>query len=293
MKILNKTTIIAGILLLAFSIVAQSQKRIPNPDSILVGQRQQPTVLLVGSFHFAYYNLDAYKVAKDRQVDILSVQKQKEMEELVKYLIRFKPTKIAIEAGKNTGYITKRYRAYKRGQIPLGKDEFEQIGFRLMEKMDLDTIYGVDDRSLADDLSGGKDSSIFRSMLDSIYADWDYISDDIIIKRYEQFYKADEQHALNMSLLDYFKYLNSDKILNRGFGLYLNGDFTLGDTRGADALAMDWYSRNLRIYRHLQQITTAPSDRILVIFGQGHIQILKHLFECSPQYKLIKFEELK
>lgn len=292
MKIPNKTTIITSIILLAFSIVAQSQKLKPDPDAILVGQRQQPSVLLVGSFHFEYYNLDAHKIPKDQQVDILSMQKQKEMEELVNYLYKFKPTKIAIEAGKNTGYIMKKYRAFKRAEKPLGKDEIEQIGFRLMDKCNLDTIFGVDAGSLADDLSRGKDSSTFRFMLDSIYANWDYISDDIISQRYKQFYKADEQLALTMSLPDYFKYTNSDKILNRGFGAYLNGDFTLGDTRGADALAIGWYSRNLRIYRHLQQITTAPSDRILVIFGRGHMEILKHLFECSPQYKLIKFDEL-
>jgi len=293
MKLFNKTTTVTGTFLLAFSIVAQSQKLKPDPDAILVGQRQQPSVLLVGSFHFEYYNLDAHKTAKDQQVNILSVQKQKEMEELVTYLNKFKPTKIAIEADKNTGYFIQRYRAYKRGKKPLGSDEIEQIGFRLMEKFNLDTIYGVDARSLADDLSRGKDSSTFRFMLDSIYANWDYISDDIISQRYEQYANAGDQLALNMSLLDYFKYTNSDKILNREFGFYLNGDFTLGDTRGADALAMDWYNRNLRIYRHLQQITTAPSDRILVIFGRGHIDILKHLFECSPQYKLIKFDELK
>jgi hypothetical protein len=66
----------------------------------------------VGSFHFAYYNLDVYKVGKDHQVDIPSVQKQKEMEELVKYLSNFKPTKIFIKAGINTGYIMKRSRAF-------------------------------------------------------------------------------------------------------------------------------------------------------------------------------------
>ncbi|MGB4930971.1 MAG: DUF5694 domain-containing protein, partial [Chitinophagales bacterium] len=58
---------------------------------------------------------------------------------------------------------------------------------------------------------------------------------------------------------------------------------------GADALAMHWYSRNLRIYRNLQEITTAPDDRILVIIGQGHAQILTHLFECSNEFNLVKF----
>jgi len=87
--------------------------------------------------------------------------------------------------------------------------------------------------------------------------------------------------------------MNSEKVLNRGFGAYLIGDFKLGNTRGADALAMHWYSRNLRIFRHIQQITTSPDDRILVLYGSGHIQLLNQLFECSPEYNYIKFNELK
>lgn len=264
-----------------------------NPDDILVAQRKQPTVLLVGSFHFAYYNLDAHKVAKENQMDILSEQKQKELKELLDYIYRFKPTKIAVESGRNTGYLMKKYREWKKGDRALGKDEREQIGFRILEKFGLDTIYGVDDQGLVLDLYDGSDSLSFRPVLDTIYADWDFQSDDTISKAYSQYYKKKDALILQMNLLDYFKLANSDKNLNRGYGVYLVGDFKLGDTRGADALAMHWYSRNLRIFRHIQQISTSPEDRILVLYGTGHIEILKHLFECSPEYKLIKFSELK
>jgi hypothetical protein len=279
-----------SLLVILSTIAALAQ---PNPDSILVGKRKQPTVFLVGTFHFAYYNFDAHKTAKDAQVDILSEQKQKEMKELMEYIYKFKPTKIAVEGGMNTGYLMNRYRAYVNGERPLGKDEIEQIGFRLMQKFNLDTIYGVNDDPLLFDLYNGKDSLVFRPVLDSIYADWDFNANDTLSKLYKDYYNWDDQLAMKMSLLKYFKFLNSDKVLDRGYGAYLVGDFKLGDTRGADALAMHWYSRNLRIYRRIQQITTSPDDRILVIFGSGHIQVLKHLFECSPEYKLVKFGDLK
>jgi hypothetical protein len=272
---------------------AYAQKKGPNPDSILVGNRKQPAIFLIGTFHFAYYNFDAHKTSKDEQVDILSKQKQDELKQLLEYIYKFKPTKIAVEGGRNTGYIMNRYRAYIRGEKPLGKDEIDQIGFRLMDQFKLDTIYGVDDNTLLYDFYDGKDSLAFRPILDSMYTDWDFESNDTISKLYSTYFKANDKLALKMPLLDYFKYTNTDKILDRGFGAYLNGDFTLGDTRGADALAVHWYSRNLRIYRHIQQITTSPDDRILVLYGRGHVEILKHLFQCSPQYKLIKFGELK
>ncbi len=163
----------------------------------------------------------------------------------------------------------------------------------MMDRFKLDTIYGVDDGTLLGDLYDGRDSLAFRPVLDTIYADWDFSSNDTLSKLYKRYYDYDDELSVQYNLLDYFKFLNSDKVLNRGYGAYLVGDFELGDVRGADALAMHWYSRNLRIYRHIQQITTSPDDRILVIFGSGHVQILKHLFECSPQYKLVKFNELK
>ncbi|HYE22468.1 MAG TPA: DUF5694 domain-containing protein [Verrucomicrobiae bacterium] len=276
---------------LATSHQCLAQSRL-DPDSILVGNRQQPQVFMIGTFHFAYFNFDAHKTAKDAQVDILSPQKQKELEQVVQYIARFKPTKIAIEAGANTGYLMRRYEKYLAGEHKLAKNEIEQIGFRLMERFKLDTIYGVDAAPLLNDLYNHKDSLILRPLLDSIYHDWDFQSTDTITKLYKIYYDWDDQITLQLPLLNYFKFLNSDKVLNRGFGAYLNGDFTLGKHRGADALAMHWYARNLRIYRNIQQIVTSPNDRILVIFGAGHIQILKHLFECSPEFKLIKFSEL-
>lgn len=281
------------LLLYCLPLCITAQKLSPDPDAILVGERKLPAVFLVGSFHFAYYNFDAHKTSKENQVDILSPVKQKEMNELLDYLAIFKPTKILVESGRNTGYLVKRFAAWKKGERPLGKDETEQIGFRLMDRFNLDTIYGVNDNTLEGDLYDSKDSLVLRPVLDSIYKDWDFKSNDTISKLYAQFYKSNDALALKMPLLQYFTYSNSDKVLNRGYGAYLNGDFTLDNTRGADALAMHWYSRNLRIYRHIQQVTTSPEDRILIIFGRGHVEILKHLFECSPQYKLVKFGDLK
>jgi hypothetical protein len=278
---------------LAAGFLSSAQKNWPDPDEILVGDRKQPAILLVGSFHFAYYNFDAHKTDKSKQVDILSSRKQEEVKELISYLAKFKPTRIAVEADANTGFLLRRYERWKKGERSLDKDEIEQIGFRLMDQFNLDTIYGVNDGPMLFDLYNTKDSNTFRPVLDSIYADWDFSSNDPLSQIYSTYYKSNDALALEMSLLEYFKYTNTDKILDRGFGSYLTGDFTLGDTRGADALAMHWYSRNLRIYRHIQQIATSPEDLILVIYGRGHVEILKHLFHCSPEFRLIKFNDLQ
>ena len=90
----------------------------------------------------------------------------------------------------------------------------------------------------------------------------------------------------------FFTYRNSDKVVERDYGAYLAGDFKLGKYRGADALAMHWYSRNLRIFRNIQELHLQPTDRLVVLYGAGHMGVLKQLFECSVEFELVKFGEL-
>jgi len=280
-----KNSLLLLLIALAFRWSGYAQP-FPDPDQWLVADQALPSVMILGTFHFAYYNLDAHQVAERDQVDILSPQRQAEVNALADHVLRFRPNKIAIEAGRNTGYLMKRYREYQKGNYVLGRDEHEQIAFRILDAMQLDTLYGVDDMPLVYSWYDGPDSVCLRPLLDTLYADWDFSSpEDPLTQRYRAFYKANDRLSNEHSLLTYLLYLNSPKVLQRGFGAYLTGDFTLGDTRGADALSLHWYNRNLRIFRRIQAITSSPDDRILVIYGAGHVQILDHLFACSPAYR--------
>ncbi|MCB0764766.1 MAG: hypothetical protein KDB84_08685, partial [Flavobacteriales bacterium] len=137
-----------SLLLVTFPLLAQ---HVPDPDDILVtGPR--PKVLLVGTFHFEYYDLDAHVTDKDKRVNVKEPKRQQEMQELVDHIARFKPTAIAVEAGPNTGWLMKRYAEYQRTDSIQRADEREQIGFRLMKRFALDTLYGVDARTLVADL---------------------------------------------------------------------------------------------------------------------------------------------
>ena len=284
------------LLLIVVPLLCVAQTKIFDPDDILVGNRKLPSVLLIGTFHFAYFNRDVVKTSRDKQIDILSIQKQKEVEELVNYISKFKPTKIVIEDYPDGTTWMNRYREYKDGKKSLGKNEIEQIGFRLVKKFNLDTLYGADAGSIFYDLYYSKDSVALRPTLDSIFSGWQnyhYRCNEAICRLKDSLNKYQTDLGLKMPLLDYFQFLNSDKALNRNYGSYFDGEyFTQGHYRGADALAMDWYDRNLRIFRNIQRLTS-PNDRILVLFGQGHVSILKHIFECAPNYKLVKFSELK
>lgn len=280
--------LLAALLLGLASVRSQS---IPDPDSILI-DGPLPKVLLVGTFHFAYYDLDAHVTAKERRVNVKEPKRQKEMEELVEYIARFKPTAIAVEAGPNTSWLMKRYEAYERSDSLTHADEMDQIGFRLMKRFGIDTIYGVDAGTLLGDLWDSPDSAVLHPILDSIYAEWDFTSDDAVSQRYKAYYNANDAYRADHTLLQSFRMMNADKTLDRDFGAYLAGDFKLGKYRGADGLAMHWYARNLRIFRNIQELHLGPSDRLVVIYGAGHMGILKHLFECSTEFELVKFGDL-
>ena len=280
------------VLLLALLTHASIAQHLPDPDSILVGDRQLPNVLLVGTFHFEYYDLDAHVTDKEKRVNVMEPRRQQEMEELVGYIARFKPTAIAVEAGPNTDLLLKRFRHYKDSDSLVHVDEIAQIGFRLMDRFALDTLYGVDAPALVEDLWDHRDSANLRPLMDSLYADWDFVNDDATSQRYAALYNSFDDHHVKNSLLDAFHYQNSDKALDRDYGAYLSGDFKLGKYRGADALALHWYSRNLRIFRNIQELPLKPADRLLVLFGAGHVAILKQLFTCSPEYELVKFGDL-
>lgn len=284
-----KSKVFAVITTIFCAIQIVNGQKLKDPDFFLVPHKDSlPKIFLVGTFHFEYYNADAYKIDKSKQVDILSDQKQKELKQLLDYVSIFKPTKICVEAPDKWKTMDK-YRLYKAGKKELAKDEVQQITFRLMDKFNLDTIYSIDARTIADELPETKDSTIIKPYFDTIFANYNFKSN----KNYIKLFNYDTELSVTLPLLEYFKYLNSSKRLERDYGGYLVGDFKNGKYDGADALATYWYDRNLRIFRNIQRITTSPTDRILVLFGAGHIAVLDQLLKSSPEYNYIKFNDLK
>src|SRR5438034_630106 len=76
--------------------------------------------------------------------DVLSPRRQNEIADVVDYLARFAPTKIAIEAPYRDTWSTAAYGKYLQGQYTLGRNETEQIAFRLALRLSLPTVHPVD-----------------------------------------------------------------------------------------------------------------------------------------------------
>ncbi len=60
-----------------------------------------------------------------------------------------------------------------------------------------------------------------------------------------------------------------------------------GDFTGVDFETGRWYNRNLRIFRNIQRIHYSTEDRILLIIGNEHLNLLNHFFDVSREFELV------
>lgn len=275
------------IIFLISAIIAFGQKKDEIKNASTFFPKEKTQVLVVGTFHFDYPGLDVNKTEDKDKVDVLTEPKKSEITELVNYIKKFRPTKIAIEAFPNWN-ATEKLRKYKKGDYKDKRDERFQLAMRIATEMKLDTLFSIDAKSFDDDLV--KLDSIY---IQKLFKDYDFKSNDKFEKMYTELFSYEAKLPANTNLLKYFKHMNSEEYHKLGYGAYLIGDFKLENQRGADALSIWWYNRNLRIFRKLQEITESSKDRILVIFGNGHASILRQLVESSPEYEFIEFNKLK
>lgn len=272
--------------LLGLSQITLAQSPTFNPDDILIAGDSLPKILLVGTFHFDYPGLDDHKIDNDDRIDVATEEKQAEVLELVEYISRFRPNKIVVEQRAGSK-VNETYRDYLVGNYELERDEIEQIAFRLGKRFGVDTLIPGDDRPLSNSLYNHQDSVVLRPIIDSLFSDTTSI-DPTIGRRYEAMYTAMDSLTARHRLLDVFRLKNDPHMIRRGHGHYLE----FASRADADALTVWWYSRNLRIYHRIRRETTSPEDRILVLFGSGHLGILRQQFESSPAYELVEFGEL-
>lgn len=250
---------------------------------ITFGQSTKKEVLTLGTFHFAFHNRDVKKIDRKDQIDVLDEKYQHEINTIVKRISKFKPTIIAIEVDPSLqAKVDSLYNCYLNGSYQLNREEYQQIGFRLAKKLKLKKLYCVNDWGL-----NYKD-------IDSLLS-----NDSVARKDFTNFFYKNPDTALIHFSKDIFKTkgiiaqlkdLNNRKNLEKDLGNYTVGTFkyqtSYNEFFGVDFTTGWWFNRNLRIFRNIQKIETNNSDRILVIYGAGHMNLLNILFNVSPEYRL-------
>jgi hypothetical protein len=247
---------------------------------------QQTDVLTLGTFHFAFPNKDTKTTADSARIDVLDPAHQREIEDIVRKLSRFRPTMIAIERDPaDQPHVDSLYRRYVEGTYRLGAGEEEQIGFRLAKLFGLKRLDCVNDWGAHYDnverIISGRDSAALAR-----FEDYYYHNPDTLKKAFpEDVFRTE-------GILAELRSKNDEEHVRKDLGNYLVGIFKY-ETAGNRFLGTDfesgrWFNRNLRIFRNIQRLGAGPSDRLLVIFGAGHLNLLNILFDASPEYRRLK-----
>ena len=237
-------------------------------------------VMTLGVFHFAYHNLDVVTTDKIDQISVLDEPFQSEIISICNAVEEFKPTIIVAEVDPvQQNEIDSLYQLYKLNSYVLKKGEVDQLAFRMAKDLGLTKIYCVN--------NWGK----HYGTLDSIFADsvrMARFSDYAVSSNLEH---AKQKRPKVKSIVDELIWLNKAERIKASLAFYLNEPFqyeeTVGDFTGVDFETGRWFNRNLRIFRNIQRIPRTVNDRILVIFGSGHLNLLNPFVDISEEFELV------
>jgi len=267
---MRKTTLATCLLVLAAALPGGARAQ----DDAL------PEILILGTYHMSNPGRDLHNVEAD---DVLSDTRQQQMAELIDVLRRFRPTKVAVEAAVGSQTIPRRYESYLAGEYTLSRNEIDQIGLRLAREMGHATVYPVD-------VDG--EFPYYRVLnyakANDREAEFQALQDGVG-KRVEEFAAYMGSHTILESL----QQMNSDASVARDVGEYY-GFVPFGEPyeyAGPDLVAR-WFERNIRIYRNIRALATSPEDRILVIYGAGHLGWLRQMVQDDPSTRLRKLADL-
>lgn len=240
-------------------------------------------ILLLGTFHFMESSIDFY-----------SPESQEEFSILTKKIQRFCPDTIAVEAAKHSQkYIDISYNKFcledlknmdkmiceTLGEIYMFGDfypitynnEAVQIGYRLGKELSHSNIYAIDDDTILDMTP----MQSHTPSLEEARKEWNEIF-------------ANEPAE---GILEIFKYLNADDWVNANHSLYIQtNSVDIDKDYSGSKMVSKWYERNLKIFSNIQNLSK-KSSRLFVLYGAGHLKLLRQFIEADRNLKLVDVYE--
>ena len=288
---------------------AQAQYGSKASDAPAIAQRSsddQIQTMLLGTYHFNNPGADEYNVEVD---DYFSAKRQAEIAEVVSRLAKFKPTKIFVEAPASVqSLLDERFNKFKKGELLLkdlkrGRSETYQIGFQVAKACDLEGVVCIDAPGAwlgkqMKETAARKMPNLFRELDEKMEA---VVADEE--KRMETTTVLENLIEFNTdaSIMENHSYYNQMAVLvadpDQPAGLVFDKKSEAGvetmmigveaQNIGAE-LVGKWYTRNIKIFSKIVRAIDKEDERILVIFGQGHIRPIKHFCEDHPTFKLVE-----
>ena len=269
--------LLTGVSILLASLVSFAQNSpIRLPSDRLEGP-PVAEVLILGTYHMDNPGQDIFNMKAD---DVLAPKRQAEIRELLDVLARFHPTKIAIEADSDSPKI-KQYQDYLAGKYELSRDERDQIGFQLCKELNLPKIYGID----------ADGDFPYLAIQDYAKAHGREKELESLMAKVGKTVQDENEFLKSHSVLQMLLRMNSSEAVRRGLAAYaMFAHFGEEYNYPGARLLTEWSRRNLRIHTHLLNVIE-PGDRVLVIFGAGHLGLLRQAVQADPTLKLRTIQE--
>jgi len=238
-------------------------------------------ILILGTFHMEGGSEDA---VKSHPGDMTTPKRQAEIEALVEKLARFRPTVVAIESQRISNYWNDRYAEWLDGRYTLGTNEIEQVGFRLAKRMGLARLTPVDYSMWMDGLTPAERHTPKPAPKSAASAATPDADPSPLMLEIRRAVARDDSMLAHSTVSAYYAYLNTPEqaALHHRWDVISNLEPGSGDAIYENTdLAANWYKRNLRIFTNILD-ARKPGDRVFLLIGAGHLQILGDLASASP-----------
>lgn len=240
-------------------------------------------IMILGTYHMGNPGLDAHNMEAD---DVLSARRQREIAELNERLAAFGPTKIMLESPyADRDEQQARYKAYLAGTYKLGRNEIDQIGFRLARRLGHASVHPIDYPMF---MSGQNydelDFSVRKPSPPPGAAP--------APKPVQPPEIAEAERRLRASTVsDYLAWTNDPGQWRPGHLRYMElfepEEGNISIYARSDNL-VNWYKRNFRMFANIVRTMERPKDRGLLIVGSGHLAILRQLAQDMPGFCLVE-----
>lgn len=232
-------------------------------------------VLILGVFHFHNPNAD---YAQFEGIDVLTPERQREIEAVAGRLEAFAPTRIAVERPpSDADSLDARLARYRAGTRELTANETEQLGFRLALRLGHERVHPIDYR--------------MGMAMDTFFA---YVREHEpeFMPRFDayigQIVELMDGMQRDATILENLRFMNEpDNVVRTHEPYAVQATVGAGDGYVGARVVGGWYERNLAMFANLAAVAER-GERVLLIVGAGHTPILRELVQAHPDMALVE-----
>lgn len=203
---------------------------------------------------------------------------EEQFQKLVETLVDFAPSQIFVEYPYSMQDNLHNLFVTDEVSDSFKRNEIYRIAFQLARKLELSTVQAVDWNESVPGIPDigaileGPDGETLREIL-------------MKFERLNYF----EKELLSRDLVDYFRHINHDAIIQQGHMPYV--EMMAVNDDAFEWTARYWYYRNLKIVQLMKRTWLPDTERALLLIGAGHSYLVRQQLLEEPRYKVITYDE--